>query len=268
MTLRFLRLAVRCGLLAAAAILCLGPPRTATAAEVTLFAAASTTEAAEAVAAEAARAGLGPVRVVVAASSTLARQIEQGAPADLFLSANVAWMDYLEDRGLLAPQSRVALLGNALVLVTEAGNPLELRLGGPDGTDLAQALGVQRVALGDPSHVPAGIYAKAALESLGLWRDLAPKVAFGGSVRAALALVQRGEAAAGIVYATDARLAPDLKIAGVFASESHPPIVYPLAVVAGRDRPEVAAVYRYLKGPQAAAIFRDHGFTVAADAAG
>lgn len=253
--------------LALAAFLSLGLAALPLRAEVTLFAAASTTEAAETVAGAAARAGLGPVRVVAAASSTLARQIAQGAPADLFLSANVAWMDYLEDRALLVPDTRIALLGNSLVLLTPSGNPRGLALGAA-APPLAETLGDGRLALGDPDHVPAGIYAKAALESLGLWRDVASKAAFGGSVRAALALVQRGEAAAGIVYATDARLAPDLDIAATFPVGSHPPISYPLAIVAGRDRPEVRAVYRFLTGPEALAIFRDHGFGVAPDPTG
>jgi len=253
--------------LALAAVLCFGLGRPSAHAEVTLFVAASATEAAEAVAGATERAGFGPVRVVVAASSTLARQIEQGAPADLFLSANTAWMDYLDERGLLAPDTRVALLGNSLVLLVQPGNPLGLTLPGPGAQSLAQALGESRLALGDPDHVPAGIYAKAALQQLGLWNDLAPKAAFGGSVRAALALVQRGEAAAGIVYATDAGLAPDLEIAAALPPSGHPPITYPLAVVAGRDRPEVMAVYRYLKGPDGLAIFRAYGFTAAMDTA-
>jgi len=268
MTPRLGRILARSRVVAAAAVLCLGLGCLPAHAEVTLFAAASTTEAAEAVAGAAGRAGLGPVRVVVAASSTLARQIEQGAPADLFLSANAAWMDYLGKRGLIAPETRVDLLGNTLVLLAPPGNPLGLTLTGPDGPGLALALGDGRLALGDPDHVPAGIYAKAALQHLGLWNDLAPKAAFGGSVRAALALVERGEAAAGVVYATDARLAPDLETAAAFPPDSHPPIVYPLAVVAGRIGPEVMAVYRYLKGPEGLAIFRGYGFTVAADTAG
>jgi len=260
-------LARLCGL-ALVGVLCLAAGPAPAAAEVTLFAAASTTEAAEAVAGAAERHGLGPVRVVVAASSTLARQIAHGAPADLFLSANVDWMDDLDKRGLLAPGTRAPLLGNSLVLLTQHGNPRGLSLTGSGPRSLAPALGDGRLALGDPDHVPAGIYAKAALQHLGLWQALLPKCAFGGSVRAALALVQRGEAAAGIVYATDARLVPDLEVAAVFPPNSHPPITYPVAVIAGRDRPEVMAFYRFLTGSDALAIFRDHGFSVPADAAG
>ncbi|WP_340119753.1 molybdate ABC transporter substrate-binding protein [Pelagibius sp. 7325] len=226
---------------------------------VTLFAAASTTEAVNEIAEAYAAATGGSIRPVVASSSTLARQIAQGAPADLFLSANVTWMDHLDGRQAIVPETRVALLSNRLVLVAPADSPLRLRLS-PD-LDLGALLGDGRLAVGDPAHVPAGIYARHALEALGLWAQVEDKLAQSANVRAALALVDRGEAAAGIVYETDAAIAPRVKIVDVFPSEVTPAITYPLAIVAGHDSPAVRRVYDFLTGDAAAAIFRKYGFT-------
>ena len=232
---------------------------------VTIFAAASTADALDEVARAFEEGGGGSIRPVYAASSTLAQQIVRGAPADLYLSANVSWMDYLGERAAIDPGSRGDLLGNRLVLVAPAKRPLSLTI--DPGFPLAAALGEDRLALGDPAHVPAGSYAKAALEALGVWPAIAPKAVYTGDVRAALALAEQGEVAAAVVYATDATRSRKVHVAGTFPAETHPPIVYPLARVAGRDRPAVRAFQAFLRGPRAAAIFRAHGFaTLAPDA--
>lgn len=231
---------------------------------VTLFAAASTTNALkEIVELYNERSGT-RIRTVFAASSTLARQIAAGAPADLFLSANERWMEHLVEKSAVEAGTRHALVGNRLVLVVspQAATPAR----GPARTldsslPLGEIIGNSRLAIGDPAHVPAGIYAKAALQSLGLWEDHRGKLAFSGNVRTALALVDRGEAAAGIVYETDALLLPDLDVAGIFPADSHPPIVYPLAIVAGRQSNAVEEFYGFLRGPEAASVFLRHGFS-------
>ncbi len=253
------RLAARLAGLATALLVLVGSPARADQ-PVTIFAAASTMEAVNAVARAYEAGGRGSVRPVFAASSTLALQIARGAPADLFLSANTAWMDDLERRGAIEPRTRIDLLGNALVLIAPPKSPLDLEIA--PGFALAAALSERRLAMGDPAHVPAGIYAKAALERLGVWSRVAGRAAFLGDVRAALTLVDRGEAAAGIVYASDARVAPRVRVVGAFPADSHPPIVYPLAVVAGRRGPAVMALYAYLRGPEARALFRARGFAV------
>lgn len=227
--------------------------------QVTLFAAASTTDAVNEIAEAYAAHGGGSLRPVFAASSTLARQIEQGAPADLYLSANITWMDHLEAEALLAPESRVPLLANRLVLIAPADTAPRLSLAAD--TDLRAALAGGRLAVGDPAHVPAGIYARQALQALNLWEQVADRLAQASNVRAALALVERGEAAAGIVYETDAAISTRVRIVGTFPAAAAPEITYPLAIVAGRDRPGVRSLYRFLRGPLAAAIFRKHGFT-------
>jgi len=229
------------------------------AAPVTIFAAASTAAAIEAAARDFETMHAGAVRAVVAASSILARQIAQGAPADIYLSANTAWMDELERSGNLQPGSRVDLLGNSLVLIAPLDQPFEVSIG--PNFALAEALGRGRLAMGDPSHVPAGIYAKAALEHLGVWDSLAPKVAFASDARAALALVERGGAAAGIVYASDTRLGARVRIVATFPYENYTNIVYPMAILRARTAPAVTAFHRYLQGPAAGAIFRRYGFT-------
>ncbi len=226
---------------------------------VTLFAAASTVNAVAAVARAYEAGGGGTVRTVFAASSTLARQIAQGAPADLYLSASTAWMDELEGRDAIEPGTRVDLLGNTLVLIAPKRRPIEIEIA--PGFPLAGALGDRRLAMGDPAHVPAGIYAKAALTKLGVWPEVSARVAYLGDVRGALAMVDRGEAAAGIVYASDVRGAARVQVVGRFPADSHPAIVYPLAVVAGRRRPEVMAFYEFLQTPQARSLLEAQGFT-------
>ncbi len=227
----------------------------------TVFAAASLTDAMQDVAALWTRAGHPPPRLSFASSATLARQIEQGAPANLFASADEIWMDYLAKRHLIADDSRRDLLGNDLVLVVPAGKPLHTRIG--PAFDLPGLLGTTgRLAIGDPSYVPAGIYAAQALKQLGWWDRLAGHLAPAADVRAALLLVERGEAPAGIVYRTDAAVSPAVMVAGTFPPDSHDPIAYPFAVVRAGDTPQARALLRFLAGPQARAVFVRRGFKV------
>lgn len=225
-----------------------------------VFAAASLTEAlSEAGAAYAATGRPAPV-FSFAASSALARQIENGAPAGLFVSADEQWMDYLAERALVAADSRVSFLGNSLVLVVPRGEVLGVDIA--LGFDLAGALKGRRIALADPDAVPAGRYGRAALEYLGVWAAVAPSVVRADNVRAALTFVERGEVAAGIVYATDAVLTDKVAVAGAFPAASHPPVSYPLAVVAANDTPEARAFRDFLLRDAAKAIYRRYGFTV------
>jgi molybdate transport system substrate-binding protein len=195
-----------------------------------------------------------------AASSALAKQIEQAAPADIFISADLDWMNYLDEKQLIKAQTRKVLLGNALVLVAAKGSGLKLDL--RQGADLAGALAGGKLALGDVKGVPAGKYAKAALETLGLWGSVEKSLAQSENVRAALALVARGEARLGIVYATDARAEPKVEVAGVFPDDSHPPIVYPAAVIFSSQNPDAEAFFTYLSSPKAQEIFAAQGFTI------
>lgn len=196
-----------------------------------------------------------------AASSALARQLDQGAPADIFASADLDWMDWAEERRLLGPGTRRNLLGNSLVLIEPADRPATTLVIRP-GFPLAEALGDGRLAAGNPQSVPAGRYAKAALTSLGLWERIEPRLAGVENVRAALALVARGEARFGIVYETDARSEPRVRIVGRFPSESHAPIVYPFAMTAASSHPDARAFLDYLAGPAAGRIFAAEGFTL------
>jgi molybdate transport system substrate-binding protein len=167
---------------------------------------------------------------------------------------------YLSARKLIKPESRFDLLGNRLVLIAPKDSPL-----GPQslvGMDLSGILGSGRLAMGDPDHVPAGKYAKAALQKLGLWADAEKRLARGDSVRAALALVERGEAPLGVVYSTDAAITKKVRVIGAFAEESHPPIVYPIALVAGGEAPLAQQFVDFLRGPEARKIFEDSGFLV------
>ena len=199
-------------------------------------------------------------RAVVAfdSSSALARQIENGAPANLYLSAAAVWMDYLEDAGLILAESRVDLLANRLALVAPADSPISIAIG-PD-LALAELLGGGRLALGDPDHVPAGIYARVALENLGLWSAVAKRLVRSANVRAALVLVERGETPLGVVYATDALVAEGVRAIALFPDHSHPPIRYPLALATGFDSPAARAFHDFLLSDAAARIFTRHGF--------
>jgi molybdate transport system substrate-binding protein len=195
-----------------------------------------------------------------AASSALMKQIEQGAPADVFLSADVDWMDYGAKRNLIKPDTRFDLLGNRLVLIA----PKDSKTGdvpiGP-GFDLAGLAGNGRIAVGDVRAVPAGLYAKAALEKLGVWAAVEPKLAMAENVRAALVLVARGEAPFGIVYETDARIDPGVKIVGLFPDDSHAPIVYPVALTTNA-KPDAMPYLAFLRTQTAKAIFERYGFSV------
>ena len=251
-------------LLLAAALLAPAAARAQDGAPLTVFAAASLQDALRALepAWRAAAPGNPPLRLSFAASSALARQIEQGAPADLFMSADEPWMDYLAARGLIVPASRVSPLGNALVLVAPIDSPLrDVALG--RGTDLAALLGGARLATGDPAHVPAGRYAQAALDWMGQWQAIAPRLARADNVRSALLLVERGEAPLGIVYATDALASPGVRVVGTFPAESHPPVTYPFAVTRRAEaNPQVRAALNFLAGPAAAAQWQRFGFSL------
>lgn len=193
----------------------------------------------------------------LAASSTLAKQIEAGAPADVYFSADLQWMDYLQQRGLLRPGSRRDLLGNSLVLIAPSANPLRVRIG--PGLDLQRLLGGGRLAVADPDSVPAGIYAREALEKLGVWSSVAPRLVRAENVRAALEYVARGDAPLGIVYRTDALVEKRVRVVGVFPADSHPPIVYPVALT--RRAGTAAARYlAFITGSEARPIFRKWGF--------
>ncbi len=227
---------------------------------VTVFAAASLKNAMDGIAA-AWRARTGhDVVVSLAGSSALARQIQAGAPADVFISANADWMDRLEKDGLLVEGSRRDLLANSIVLIAHGGNvaPLEIS----PALDLSGLLGEERLAMALVEAVPAGIYGKAALTRLGLWDAVEPKVAQADNVRAALALVATGEAPFGIVYATDAAAEARVGVVGTFPADTHPPIVYPAAVLDGRDNPLAGDFLAFLGGAEAAAIFAEQGFVV------
>lgn len=194
-----------------------------------------------------------------AGSSALARQIEAGAPADLFISADEAWMDRLEQRSLLAPGSRRVVAGNRLVLIAPSDSPVKLRIA--KGFPLARALGSGRLAMADPAAVPAGRYARAALEALGDWAAVEPRVVRSENVRAALALVERGEAPLGIVYATDAAASRKVRVVGVFPASSHPPIRYPAARLRTAKAKDAPAFLAFLGSRQARVIFARHGFS-------
>jgi molybdate transport system substrate-binding protein len=228
----------------------------------TVFAAASMKNALDQVnAAYTAQTG-SEVVAAYAASSTLAKQIEQGAPADIFISADADWMEFGIENRSIAEASRIDLLGNAIVLIAPRQSTLEA-VEIKSGFDLARLAGGDRIATGDVGSVPVGKYAKAALQVLGAWQAAAPKLAMAESVRAALTLVARGEAALGIVYATDARAEPGVKVIGTFPADSHPAIIYPAAATASA-KPEAPGFLTFLRSPAARAIFEAHGFTILA----
>jgi molybdate transport system substrate-binding protein len=229
--------------------------------EVTVFAAASLTDAMKDISAKWADAGHQPLRLSFGSSSTLARQIEQGAPANVFASADEKWMDYLAEKKLIAPETRKDLLGNDLVLVVSADKPRHLTIG--KSFDMLGLLGADgRLATGDPAHVPVGIYAEQALKALGMWDSVSPRLARTEDVRAALLLVERGEAPAGIVYATDAAVSKAVMTAGTFPADSHDPVSYPFAVVKSGDTADARALLTFLTSPPARAVFVQRGFKV------
>jgi molybdate transport system substrate-binding protein len=247
-------------LLLVLALALLLPPVAARADAVTVFGAASLTDALTDISALWQAAGHPAPRLSFASSSTLARQIESGAPANIFASADIKWMDYLDQKHLIAAGTRVNLLRNDLVLVEPAASPASDAVIGP-GFDLRSVLGAGgRLAVGDPTNVPAGIYAEQALKKLGMWDAVKDRLAPAVDVRSALLLVERGEAPAGIVYGTDAAISKKVLVAGRFPADSHDPIVYPFAVVAAGDTADARALLAFVEGPQARAVFQKRGF--------
>lgn len=224
-----------------------------------VFAAASLKNALDAIGAAYGKETGKKIVVSYAASSALAKQIESGAPAQAFISADLAWMDYVAERKLIEPESRVNLLGNRLVLIApkDAAKPVEIK----PGFGLAEIVGDGRLAVADVAAVPAGKYGKAALESLGVWDAVKDKLAQAENVRAALLLVARGESPAGIVYRTDAAADPSVVIIGTFPEDSHPPVVYPAALTAG-TKADARAFLDFLKTAEAKALFEAEGFIV------
>jgi len=202
----------------------------------------------------------GKIVVSYGASSALAKQIESGAPADIFISADLDWMDYVAQRKLIKPETRSNFLGNKLVLIAPADSKVTLTIG--PNFPLAQTLGNGRLAMADPAFVPAGKYGKASLEALGVWASVSEKVAPAQDVRTALAYVSRGETPLGIVYQTDAAADKGVKIVGAFPETTHPPIIYPMAVLAASNNPGVGAYVSFLKSSEARSAFENQGFVV------
>ncbi|MEZ5937628.1 MAG: molybdate ABC transporter substrate-binding protein [Hyphomonadaceae bacterium] len=259
------------GALAVACLAACSPDRAAdeaaeTAAQpVRVFAASSLTDVIEAMSEDLAASGRPAPVVNLASSSTLARQIEQGAGADVFLSADQVWMDYLQDRGMIDPLSRFDFAANSLILIAPADSACAVEL--PTGAGLSECLEDGRIALADPSSVPAGKYAREALETLNLWGKVVDRYVSAENVRAALLLVETGEAAAGIVYATDAAAAGDrVKVLATFDPATHTPIVYPAARITEGDERSAKPFLGYLKSDAARKILTEQGFGVPAPA--
>jgi molybdate transport system substrate-binding protein len=227
----------------------------------TVFAAASLTDALKDIAGMWVKAGHEAPRISFDSSSTLARQIEQGAAVNVFASADEKWMDFLAKANLIVADTRHDLLGNELVLIVPANHPVHVDIG--PGFDLSALLGPDgRLSVGDPAHVPAGIYAEQALRKLGLWDKVASHLAAAPDVRSALLLVERGEAPAGIVYSTDASVSKAVSVAGVFPESSHDPVTYPFAVTKAGDTAEARAFLAFLSTPAAREAWAKRGFKV------
>lgn len=224
----------------------------------TVFAASSLTDVLQALGEQYRTETKDEVRFSFASSSVIARQLEAGAPADLFFSADAEWMDYVQTRSLIQRDTRVNLLSNRLVLVAPTSSNVQLRIA--PGFGLAEALGRRgRLAMGDPDTVPAGRYARTALTSLGVWNDVADRLVRTENVRAALLFVSRGEAPLGVVYHTDALVEPKVRVVDTFPPASHTPIVYPAAVTRGAQ-PSAARFLAYVRSPAGLAVFRRFGF--------
>jgi molybdate transport system substrate-binding protein len=250
--------------IAATSLMVFGPSQTVRAADVVVFAAASLKNALDDATHAFEKQGGAPAKISYGASSQLAKQIENGAPADIFISADLAWMDYLQKRNLILPASRRNLLGNQLVLVAPEGSGIKVDI--KPGSDLVGLLHGGRLAMADPDSVPAGKYGKAALEKLGIWQQVMPHVAGAENVRAALLYVDRKETSLGIVYATDAAADPNVEIAGVFPEDTHPPIIYPIALTAGSKNPDATKFLAFLESPAARPAFQKQGFAVLGEA--
>jgi len=245
-----------------AALLLAAPsePTEAQGLDVLVFAAASLKNALDAVNAQWTKETGKRAVISYASSSALAKQIEQGAPAQMFISADLDWMEYLAAKSLIKPDTRSNLLGNRIVLIApkDKAQPVEIK----PGFDLAKVLGDGRLSMANVDSVPAGKYGKAALEKLGVWAGVSSKIAQAENVRAALLLVSRGEAPAGIVYQTDAAADANVKIIGTFPEDIHPPIIYPVALTANSTHSDAAAFLAYIKSPAAKRLFETQGFTV------
>lgn len=229
--------------------------------QIEVFAASSLTDAMQQLAETYRRTAHVDVKLSFAASSNLARQIESGARADVFFSADTDWMDYLQKRNLIQPTTRANLLGNSLVLIAPAQSAIQLKIA--PHFALAAALGTRRLATGDPDSVPVGRYARAALMTLGVWDAVASRIARAENVRAALMYVARGETPLGIVYGSDALVEKGVRVVDTFPANTHPPIVYPIALI--KSAQDTAAPFlAYLSGPQAQKVFIKYGFTVPA----
>jgi molybdate transport system substrate-binding protein len=244
-----------------AAILAIAPSAAAQSTDVVVFAAASLKDALDAINTGWQHDSGKHATISYAASSALAKQIEAAAPADVFISADLDWMDYLDKKNLIAPGARHNLLGNSLVLVAPAdGNPAPVDIA--PNFPLAKLLNGGKLAMADPNAVPAGKYGKAALTKLGVWDSVSGSVAAAENVRACLLLVARGEAPYGIVYKTDAAIEPKVKIVGAFPADSVPPIIYPIGLTAASKNPDAAAFVSYLGGEAATKLFEKYGFAV------
>lgn len=242
-------------LLAAAA-----PPVLARSRDVVVLAAASLMNALDEASAAWTRETGKTAKISYAGSAALARQIEAGIPADVFIPADTWWMDHVAERKLIRAPSRTDFLGNGIVLIAPRESKVELSIG--KGVDLRAALGAGRLAMGNIDAVPAGRYGKAALEALGVWPSVADRVAQAENVRMALTLVSRGEAPLGIVYRTDAASDPRVRIVGAFPDGTHPPIVYPMALLAGSTNPDAQAFFDFLGSAKARPYFEKQGFSV------
>lgn len=228
--------------------------------QVMVFAAASTTNAMTDIGKLFGEKNIGEAVFSFASSSTLAKQIENGAPANVYLSADIEWMDYLEKKKMIEPGTRTNLLSNRLVLIAPADNPVKVNI--TPELDLPKLLSGGRLSTGDPEHVPVGKYAKQSLIKLGLWEMIKDQVAGAKDVRAALMLVERGEAPLGVVYATDAAISKKVRVIGVFPEDTHPLIVYPAALVKGNATPAAREFLKFLKGAEAKVLFEKYGFSM------
>ncbi|MGR5117252.1 molybdate ABC transporter substrate-binding protein [Vibrio astriarenae] len=229
---------------------------------ITVFAAASMTDALDEIAQRYERENDIKIKRSYASSSVLARQIAQGAPADLFISANTRWMDYLVEQNAVESDSVAPLVRNELVMVVPSSEPVP-QVSFTSASDILKLLQGTRLAVGDPKHVPAGIYTQQALETLGMWQSLMPVLARANNVRSALLWVERGEARAGVVYRTDAMVSDKVAVISTFPSLSHDAIEYPVAIVTGKSQNETTQdFYDYLKTKEAKQVFRSYGFWV------
>src|SRR5215475_3108714 len=235
-------------------------PARAQAGDVVVFAAASLKNALDAISEQWQKETGKKAVISYAASSALAKQIEQGAPAQMFISADLDWMDYAAQKHLIKPQTRSNLLGNRIVLIAPKDRAQSIDI--KPGFDLAKALGDGRLSMANVDSVPAGKYGKAALEKLGVWSSLKGKLAQAENVRAALLLVSRGETPLGIVYQTDAAADPNVTIVGTFPEDTHPPIIYPIALTATANNPNAATFLDYVRSTKAKPLFEAQGFTM------